>query len=131
MSLAIATRHTQWPALLPFEIALGIEDTPTILDRHELSWAEWDLIQNNASFRKELINAHKEVAESGISFRRKAAIQAEMYLAELDSVMFAVDTAPSTKLEIFKTLVKCGDLEPVHKGESAPVGNAFNIQINF
>lgn len=131
MSLSIATKHTQWPALLPFEIALGIEDMPTILARHGLDWQEWEIIQNNSSFRKELVAAHKEVAESGMSFRRKAAIQAEMYLQELDAVMFAVDTAPSTKLEIFKTLVKCGDLEPVHKGESATAGNAFNIQINF
>jgi len=132
MSLALATKHTQWPALLPFEIALGIENLPTILENHDLSYDEWELIQCNATFRKELMAAHKEVAETGMSFRRKAAIQAEMYLTELDAVMFAPDTAPSTKLEIFKTLVKCGDLDPAQKKEDGSnQGTAFNIQINF
>ncbi len=126
------SKHAQahWPALLPFELALGVEDLSTILQSHDIGEREWEVIQNNSTFRRELVAAHKEVAESGISFRRKAAIQAEMYLEELDLIMTSSDTPSSLKLEIFKTLVKYGELEPIREEARGP-NSAFNIQINF
>lgn len=130
MSTSLAIKHVTWPAMLPFELALGIHPLDTILEGHGLSHYDWELIEENTLFRKEVAAALKEVHETGMSFKRKSAVQAEMYLEELDALMNSVDTAPSVKLEVFKTLVKCGELEPKTDKQSA-AGGQFNIQINF
>lgn len=130
MSTALAIKHTTWPAMLPFELALGIHSLEAILDGHGLSLYDWEIIEDNPLFKREVAAAMLEVAESGMSFRRKAAVQAETYLLDMDNLMNSVDTAPSTKLDIFKTLVKCGDLEPKDSKAGATAGQ-FNIQINF
>jgi hypothetical protein len=126
-------RYTpQWPATLPFEVALGIHPLDEILLRHDLDRAQWAEIEGNKVFRQELIGAQQEIAESGLSFKRRAALQAELYLEEVDNLMLDPDTAPSLKLEIFKTMVKCGDLEPVPaKDKDAGSNQTFNIQINI
>lgn len=121
-----------WPPQLPFDLALGLRPLDEILEQHGLGWAEWSHIQSHPVFKSELAAAHSEITESGLSFRRKAATQAEMYLEELDALMMNPDVAPTTKVDIFKTLVKCGDLEPApKKNEELDQKQTFNIQINL
>lgn len=130
MSTSLAIKNVTWPAMLPFELALGIHSLEDILEGHGLSHFDWEMIEDNPLFKREVAAAMLEVAETGMSFKRKAAVQAETYLKDMDDLMASIDTAPSTKLEIFKTLVKCGDLEP--KGEKqGSLAGQFNIQINF
>lgn len=121
-----------WPPQLPFDIALGIKSLEEILEQHGLEYAEWLVIQKHPVFKSELAAAHSEITESGMSFRRKAALQAELYLEELDRLMMDPEVAPSTRVDIFKTLVKCGDLEPAaKKADDADSKQTFNIQINL
>lgn len=129
-STSLAVKYSTWPAMLPFELALGIHDLDTILEGHGLEREDWEDFEQNPLFRREVAAAVKEVHTSGISFKRKAAVQAEMYLQQMDNLMHDLDTAPTTKLEIFKTMVKCGDLEPKSDKQGATAGQ-FNIQINF
>ena len=130
MSSAIVRTDASWPATLPFEVALGVHSLDEILTSHGLDTDDWEILTRNTSFRKELIAAQKEVAETGLSFQRKAAIQAEMYLSDIDALMCGSETAPSIKLEIFKTLAKYGNLEPAPAKEQDNA-STFNIQINF
>lgn len=132
-SLTLARRITPvWPPLLPFEVALGVHALDVLLESHGIDEHQWDEIQRCDSFRRELVSARKEIEETGLSFKRKAAIQAEMYLEDMDGLMADAGVAPSVKLEIFKTLVKCGDLDPtVDKERAQGNGTTFNIQVNF
>ena len=131
MSNSIVSAENIWPTMLPFEVALGINPIDEVLDAHDIDQQEWEAIQANPSFRKSLMAAQKEVAETGLSFQRKAAIQAEMYLEDVDALMTSIDTSPSLKVDIFKAMVKFGNLEPVAAKADAAGNSTFNIQINI
>jgi hypothetical protein len=121
-----------WPPQFTMDLALGVEDLGSILDRYGLVKAQFDHLYALPAFRMELAALRKEVAEKGITFRRKAALQAEMYLAELDNLMADVSgsVAPGVKVDIFKTLAKLGDLEP-KESKTDQGGSTSNIQINI
>jgi uncharacterized protein YutE (UPF0331/DUF86 family) len=133
MSTKALQSLTLWPPLLPLDIAIGIDDTQTILDRHGIDDETWETLQNLPAFRQELVRVTKEVRETGVSFKRKAAYQAETYLEDLDHLMTNLDTPPTVKLDIFKTLAKLGELEPKDskEGQGGNSGPTFALQINI
>jgi hypothetical protein len=118
-----------WPPQLTMDLALGVDALGDILERCALSESQYELLMLNPAFRGELLMLRKEVAEKGITFKRKAAVQAEMYLNQMDDLILDPNTAPSVKLEIFKTLSKLGGLEP--KEEKGDATSVANIQINI
>lgn len=113
------------------EMAIGIEDTATILDRYGMDAHEWELVSASPLFRRELADLQREVAEQGLSFRAKARIQAESYLLDLDDMVNDDETPASVKLDAIKSAVKWGDLEPKKDKDDGGGGNSFNIQINL
>ena len=118
--------------MLVFDLALGIDSLDDILTRHSLTHPDFQALENNLTFRRDLLRAHKEIAEEGVSFRRKAAIQAEEYLTYIHTIMTSNETPASTKVDIFKTLTKFGNLEPKKDKEAEEqAGQTFNIQINL
>jgi hypothetical protein len=121
-----------WPASLVVDVALAIDDLDSILERYGMSHTQWDFLSDNPAFKIELSRVRKEITENGLSFKRKAATQAEMYLTNMDALMCNPDVAPSVKHSIFTSLVKYGELEPKKESaDSAAGGMAFNIQINM
>jgi hypothetical protein len=127
------TRITRaWPAALTIDMALALDPVEDVLERYGLTTTQWDMLQDNPAFRLDLARTRKELAESGLSFKRKAATQAEMYLMDMDNLMTDPDVAPGTKVDIFKTCAKLGELEP-KKDRPDGEGNAptVNVQINF
>lgn len=120
-----------WSSKLLFDLALGIDDLETILTRHALPVAAYSALCENPHFRRDLVVLTKELQESGVSFKRKAALQAEMYLEDMDNLMREAATPPSVKKDIFIHMAKLGELEPEKKTEGSSVGAAFNIQINL
>jgi len=126
-----ADTPNRWSPKLVFDLALGLDDLESILTRHGISYGDYNAISDNPTFRRELVSATKELQETGVTFKRKAAIQAELYLEEMDSLMRADITPPSVKTDIFKTMAKLGELEPEKKSDSSIGSNQFNIQINL
>lgn len=123
-----------WPASLPLEIALEIDDLDTILERHGLTWRDWEVLTEAPAFRADLARMRKEIRDNGLSFREKARVQAECYLKELHKIVMNEDgdATASTRLDAIKSVVKWGNLEPKDdKGGSGATGNQFNIQINL
>ena len=88
-------------------------------------------ISDNRAFRIDLARARKELQESGISFKRKAAIQAEMYLKNMDDLMADSDTSPTVKHTIFRSMALLGELEPKKDSDEIGGGLNFAIQINM
>jgi hypothetical protein len=127
------TRITRsWPAALVIDMALALDPVEDVLERYGLNDQQWDLLQDNPAFRLDLARTRKELAESGLSFKRKAATQAEMYLMDMDQLMQDKDVAPGTKVDIFKTCAKLGELEPKKDREGSDVSApSVNVQINF
>jgi len=124
-------RPNPWPPRLVLDLAMGLDDVETILTRYDVPVSLYHTLLQNPHFRRELVVATKELQENGVTFKRKAALQAEMYLEDMDNVMRDDRTPPSVKKDIFIHMAKLGELEPEKKGEGANSGPAFNIQINL
>ena len=52
------------------------------------------------------------VRKNGVTFRAKARLQAEEYLAVVDRIVTNDLINPSTRLDAIKSMVKWGELEP-------------------
>jgi len=136
MSSALAVRKPElfsaWPATLALDVALGILPIPDVLDKHGLSYDEWEHISELPAFRAELVAVGKEIQEKGVSFKKKCAFAAESYLMDMDGLMHDNTVAPGVKVDIFKTLATYGELAPIKGGgEGGGNGPQFAIQINI
>lgn len=132
-ALPIAKRKgLAWPQALVIDVALGLDSLPEILTRYAMSDEQWEALSDNPAFKIDLSRARKEIAESGLGFKRKAATQAEMYLEEMDKIMYDPEASHSVKKDIFVQMARLGELEPKKDVDANnPGGMAFNIQINL
>lgn len=102
----------RWPPQLVFDLALGLDGYEAIEARYSLTREQLDRLYALPLFRQEVALLKRELANNNSIFKHKAKIQAESYLTEMDALMQEPSTPASTKLEIFKTMAKYGDLEP-------------------
>jgi hypothetical protein len=107
-----------WPPQLVFDLALGLEGYEEIELRHGISKDDLEKLYNHTVFRREVANLTRELRESNKIFRAKAKTQAEFHLETMNDLMSAPETPASTKLAIFQTLAKYGELEPVVQREN-------------
>lgn len=120
--------------MLTMDLALGLDSIDDILVRYGIDGYTWESLQNNLTFRRELMALRRELAEDGTTFKRKAALQAETYLSEVHNLMQDASTPPNVKVDIFKTLAKLGELEPKDTSKSRDPSESqpqFAIQINI
>lgn len=133
-SQVLDTQHNSinpWPPQFIVELALRIDSTEVILDRHNLTEEQYNRFMEIPSFRREVAAMMKELSDNGQTFRVKARTQAEVHLETLDSIVNDLSVAASTRLDGIKQLVKWGDLEPSNNAQEQNTGQTVNIQINF
>lgn len=121
----------QWPPALIIDLALELDCTEDILTRYSLVQSDLDKLYRTPAFRRDVGMMQRELRENGVTFSRKAALQAENYLDNMDTLMFTSETPASTKLEIFKTMTKLGKLEPKEDKDDGNQGTQINVQINL
>lgn len=120
-----------WPPKLVIDLALGLDHLDDILAAHGLTRPQYDRLTEIPTFRRELASTMRDLRENGVPFARKAAIQAESYLVNLDEMVHDLDVPASTRLEAIKSVVKWGKLEPKEDKGQDSGGNTINLQINF
>lgn len=120
-----------WPPKLVIDLALGLDHLDDILAAHGLTRPQYDRLTEIPTFRRELASTMRDLRENGVPFARKAAIQAESYLVNLDEMVHDLDVPASTRLEAIKSVVKWGKLEPKEDKGQDHGGNTINLQINF
>jgi hypothetical protein len=124
--------HTTWPQAMVIDCALALDPLDEILNRYGMTTLQWEVLSENTAFKLDLARARKEISESGLSFQRKAATQAEMYLIDMDTIMRDPDASASLKHSIFNSMARLGKLEPQKEKDEVVNGfGGFNIQINF
>lgn len=121
-----------WPAELVFDLALGMDDLLALQERYNLSSAQWDALVSHPNFVRAVADKTREITDSGVGFRAKAKLQAEMYLLEVDRIATGQSIDPKVRLEAIKSVVQWADLLP-EKASGAPVTNVpqVNVQINL
>jgi hypothetical protein len=120
-----------WPNRLAFDIALG-DDPEEARLHYELSEDEFLRIIHHPAFRKEVADHARDIRENGISFKSKARLFAETYLAEVDEIVGNREIGATIRLDAIKSVVKWAGLEPqATKNAEASTQPQFNIQINL
>jgi hypothetical protein len=123
---------SEWPPQLPVALALQVEDLPHILDRFNLTPERFELLKPLPAFRKAVAEAEREVRETGHTFKLKCKGIAEDFLDTIYLELHNDSVGLSTKVDMFKYLVKMGGLEPIPQKETTgPVGTAVQININL
>lgn len=118
-----------WPPQLVLDIALETHDLPDLLHKYDISEAALDKFYENAQFRRELLNARAELAQSGSAFRAHARVMAEEHLMTMNQLMVDPETPVSMKVAIWQSLVKYASLEPPKESPVAPGQGAITINI--
>jgi hypothetical protein len=118
-----------WPPQFITELALQLDSTEIVLQRHEVSHEQYQQFLALPIFRREVAAMMKELSDSGHTYKLKARQQAEAYLPVVDEIVNNIDVAASTRMDAIKYMGKMGDLEPKEKkGEE---NNGANIQVNI
>jgi hypothetical protein len=121
----------KWDPRLLMDLAIGVEDLPSILARYDLTEKGLNSLLDHPVFRRELAVMTRDVQENGATFRAKAKIQAESYLPVLDHIVNDESVPTGIRLDAIKSAVRWGDLEPREvKGQENNAAQV-NIQINF
>ena len=118
-----------WTPALVFDVALGLETEETLFDRHGITKDAWAHINTHPLFLRQVADQAREMGESGLTFRTKARIQAEMYLEDIDRMVASPNTDQKVKLEAIRSMVKWGNLEPVPNKEDGVGVAQVNVQI--
>ena len=123
-------RITPDPKMM-LEIASGLEEGWEIADRYGYTTREWEDMQAQEGFQKQIAALRAEMKLNGVTFQRKAAMMAEDLLTDL-FVLAKQSKSLSEVLEVARFAARMGKLEPAsgEKGGGAG-GNQFAIQFNF
>ena len=118
-----------WPARLPFDVAMGESDEKLCVI-YGITKEQLNDIMFVDAFRRAVADHKREIAENGITFRKKAKIQAEEYLVDMHDLISDVETPPSVKLNAIQSIVRWAGLEP-EKDKGATVNVNTNTKIEI
>lgn len=118
-----------FPPMLPIELALKIASPADICGHYGITREQFTAIIAHPVFVKAYQEAVESLKVDGMSFKVKARMQAEGFLA----TSFAMVTNPATSDAVRADLIKNTVRWAGYDAKAAEVGggNAFNIQINL
>jgi hypothetical protein len=134
---ALATHRTRptpnpWDPRLVMDLALGLDPLAEILDRYEMVQDDYDRLCEVPSFRRDLAVTMRELRENGVTFGKKAAIQAESYLLDVDDMVQDKSIPASTRLTAIQWMARMGRLEPKEeKSTDVATGTQVTLNITF
>jgi hypothetical protein len=126
-------RHSilAYPPQLITELALEAEPLEVVLQKYQITYDQFDVLQTNPQFRGELLEAQRDVLIGKDKFRNLARVLATAHLDTMDEMLLDSLTPPATKLGIFQAIAKLGDLEPKPTKEDNNNQPQFNLVINI
>lgn len=120
-----------WPTSLPIELALKTAPPCDLKVHYGYTDEEWAALRYNPVFLKELAEAVELMKQEGMSFRKKAQLQAEAMLETSWKLVHAPGTEvpPNVKADLIKTTFRVAGFD--NRDTAAGGGNMLNIQFNF
>lgn len=118
-----------YPPMLPVELALRIETPAKICAIYGITRDEFVTIVKHPVFVKAYQEAVESLKVSGMSFKLKAQMQAEGYLATAYAMIQDKNTADSVRADLLKSTVRWAGYDA--KAAEANTGGNFSIQINL
>jgi hypothetical protein len=128
----VQRKPKDYPQNFCMELALGLEDEDALCIRYNITPYEYECLKENHAFQKDLSSWRSRVAEEGLSFKLKARVQSEMYLQEIDNIVYDPSTSPETKLNAITRCVEWAGLGPKQQVQSSGEGRVvIRIESNI
>ena len=120
-----------YPQNFVMELALGLDSADTLCIRYDYTPHEFAQLQDNPTFKKDLLDWKQRMADEGLSFKFKARVQAEAYLHDIDQIIADPTTSKETKLAAISRVVEWGGLSAKTNGSDATASGKSSITINI
>lgn len=118
------------PPEMVISIAMGLEDPDEIASRYGFTGAKWEKLQAWKPFLDTVANQKAEFEKSGLTFRLKAAMKADLLADKVFVDAMSNDVTLMQRLEAMKLFAKLGNLEPKEEKAQGPQ-TTFAISIDL
>lgn len=119
----------EWSMRLVVDVALGSSEE-SILEAHNLTYTTYQKILSNPQFVLALDKLKKDLEKEGASFRLKAQLQADFYLAKVHEMIMAEETDEKVKTRLIEDVVRWAGLDEAPPVNGGGMGG-FSISFNF
>lgn len=120
----------EWSKHLVMDVALGTT-TDSILETHQLQYHQFQQICDQPMFVLAVEALRKELSKDGATFKLKAQLQADFYLAEVHKKIMHPDTDEKVFVRLVEDVVRWGGLDAPASVGGGPGMGGFSIEINF
>lgn len=121
----------EWSARLVMDVALGTT-TESILEAHGLMAHQFDQIMLMPTFALAVSDMREQLSKEGATFKLKAQIQADFYLAKVHEKIMHPETDEKVFTRLVEDVVRWGGLDTPRPVNDGPGGiGGFSISINF
>lgn len=118
-----------FPPMLPLELALKIAPPAQICAHYGITREQFAAIIAHPVFVKSYQEAVEQLKVDGMSFKMKAKMQAEGFLATSFAMVTNPATSDAVRADLIKNTVRWAGYDA--KAAEVGTGNSFNIQINL
>lgn len=118
-----------FPPMLPIELALRMGTTQQVCQAYNISKDEFVALTKHPLFIKAYQEAVEALKTEGVSFKMKARLQAEDYLATSYAMVKNPNTSDAVRADLIKTTARWAGHDA--KDATGVAGTGFNIQINL
>lgn len=118
-----------FPPLLPIELALRLDTPQNICAAYKISREEFTAIAQHPVFVKAYKEATEALKTEGMSFKLKARMQAEDYLATAFAMIKNANTSDAVRADLIKSTVRWAGYDA--KEAAGAGGSNFQIMINL
>lgn len=135
IALASDPANVGWPPGLPFELALRQAKPSEVCASYGLAKSDYDRLCQNPLFIAALEQAVEAVEKEGVTFRRKAQVQAEELLKTSWSLIHDENVADNVRADLLKWTMRIAgydaSLDQKAATANAQAVNALQIVINL
>jgi hypothetical protein len=119
------------PQEMVYSIAMGLEEPVDIAARHGFVGERWEQLQAWKPFRDAVAAQRAELEKTGVTFRIKQALKADMLSEKVFVEAMGPDIPLTQRMEALRLFAKLGNLEPKEEKAQGAGGTTFAISIDL
>jgi hypothetical protein len=122
-----------YPKTLPIEVALKTASIKTICESYGITKDEWNELRYDEAFIADVRKAKTMLEQEGMSFKLKAALQAEELLKTSWKMIHASnnEVPAAVKADLLKFTIRAAGLDGSADKSGLSAGNNLQININL
>lgn len=118
-----------WHPMMPVEIALDRHPVKYICECYGVDVIAWNKLRNDPLFQEDVRRHREDLRKDGMSFKKKAQLQAEALLDVSWGIINNPSTPANVRADLIKNTIRVAGLD-ASKEQDAAAARA-NLQINI